>query len=186
MPPSHRPPVVLVVPGWRNSGPGHWQTLWADTLAGAMRVEQDDWVVPSRRAWVGAIERAVLEAPAPVVIAAHSLGCIGVAHLPDAAAARVAGALLVAPADPERRAVLADFAPVPHARLPYPSIVVGSGNDPYCPARLSSAYARAWGSDFVRVNEGGHIHVESGHGPWPLGLALLRTLIERAAAEAAA
>lgn len=180
-----RQPAIVVVPGWRNSGPGHWQTLWADALDGAVRVEQDDWVAPSRSAWVGAIERAVLAAPAPVVIAAHSLGCIGVAHLPAEAAARIVGALLVAPADPERRAVLADFAPVPHARLPYRSIVVGSHNDPYCPARLSGAYARAWGSDFVRVNDGGHINVESGHGPWPLGMALLRTLIEQATSVAA-
>jgi predicted alpha/beta hydrolase family esterase len=32
----------------------------------------------------------------------------------------------VAPADPERRGVLADFAPVPYQALPYRSIVVAS------------------------------------------------------------
>jgi predicted alpha/beta hydrolase family esterase len=41
----------------------------------------------------------------------------------------------VAPADPERRGVLADFAPVPYQALPYRSIVVASSNDPYCPVR---------------------------------------------------
>jgi hypothetical protein len=82
----------------------------------------------------------------------------------------------VAPADPERRAVLTDFAPVPFARLPYRSIVVGSSNDPYCPVRLAGAYARAWGSEFVRLQGAGHINVESGHGEWPLGLALLQSL----------
>ena len=54
-------------------------------------------------------------------------------------ARRVHAALLVAPADPERRAVLGDFAPVPYARLPYRSIVVACSNDPYCPARLAGA-----------------------------------------------
>ena len=39
---------ILIVPGWRNSGPGHWQTLWAAQLPGAQRVEQDDWLVPHR------------------------------------------------------------------------------------------------------------------------------------------
>ena len=43
-----------------------------------------------------------------------------------ALAERILGALLVAPADPERRGVLADFAPVPYQALPYRSIVVTS------------------------------------------------------------
>jgi hypothetical protein len=88
--------------------------------------------------------------------------------------------LLVAPADPERRAVLSDFAPVPSCRLPYPSIVVASSNDPYCPIRLAGAYARAWGSEFVRMLDAGHINVESGHGEWPLGRALLHSLATKA------
>ena len=72
--------------------------------------------------------------------------------------------------------MLADFAPVPYQRLPFPSIVVASSNDPYCPVRLAGAYARAWGSEFLRLNDAGHINVESGHGEWPLGLALLQAL----------
>ena len=92
----------------------------------------------------------------------------------------------MAPADPERRAVLADFAPVPHRALPYRSILVASSNDPYCPIRLAGAYARAWGSDFVRLPAAGHINVESGHGEWPLGLALLHSLADEPAFAAAA
>jgi hypothetical protein len=30
--------------------------------------------------------------------------------------------------------------------------------------------------------EAGHINAESGHGPWPAGMALLRDVAERAAA----
>ena len=169
---------IIIVPGWRGSGPGHWQTLWAERLPQARRVVQDDWHTPTRSAWVARLEETVLEQPSPVVIVAHSLGCITTAHMKPEAAARVCGALLVAPADPERRAVLSDFAPVPYAGLPYRSILVASSNDPYCPIRLAGAYARAWGSEFVRLQNAGHINVDSGHGEWPLGRALLQSLTE--------
>ncbi|MEJ8848369.1 RBBP9/YdeN family alpha/beta hydrolase [Variovorax rhizosphaerae] len=169
---------LIIVPGWRDSGPGHWQSLWAEQLQGAERVTQDDWVAPTRAAWVGNLEKLILSRPEPVVIAAHSLGCIAVSHLGHEASERIAGALLVAPADPERRSVLHDFAPVPYAPLPYRSIVVASSNDPFCPVRLAGAYARAWGSEFVRMQNAGHINIDSGHGDWPLGLALLQSLTD--------
>ena len=166
----------IIVPGWRDSGPGHWQSLWAERLDNAVRVQQDDWITPSRQAWVASIARTILLQTEPVVIVAHSLGCIATTHLPADAAARIQGALLVAPADPERRSILSDFAPVPARKLPYRSVMVASSNDPYCPVRLAGAYARAWGSEFVRIQNGGHINIESGHGEWPLGAALLQSL----------
>lgn len=169
-------PTVVIVPGWRNSGPAHWQSLWAQRLPQVLRVEQDDWLAPLRAPWVERLGETIASAPGPVVVAAHSLGCIATAHLPEALAQRIVGALLVAPADPERRAVLADFAPVPYQPLPYRHILVASDNDPYCPVRLAGAYARAWGSEFLRLPGAGHINVDSGHGDWPLGLALLQSL----------
>ncbi len=164
---------VLIVPGWRNSGPLHWQSQWESKLPGARRVHQDDWDTPTRIAWVQRLNEAVQQAQGPVVLVAHSLGCMASVQLPPEAAKKVAGAMLVAPADPERRSPLADFAPVPYQRLPYRSLVVASDNDPYCPVRLAAAYARGWGSDFVRLNGQGHINVDSGHGEWPMGWALL-------------
>lgn len=168
---------IIIVPGWRDSPPGHWQSLWAEQFAGAVRVQQEDWLAPSRSAWVSALAQTILAQPGPVVIAAHSLGCIAVTYLPPDVTERIAAALLVAPADPERRSVLADFAPVPYQRLPYHSIVVGSNTDPYCPVRTAGAYARAWGSEFVRLQDAGHINLEAGFGPWPLGQGLLQSLI---------
>jgi predicted alpha/beta hydrolase family esterase len=170
-------PRILIVPGWRDSGPGHWQSLWAERYARTVRVQQDNWLTPARAAWVESIRRTLLTQPEPVVVVAHSLGCIAVTHLPPEAEARIAGALLVAPADPERRSILSDFAPVPSRKLPYRSIVVASNNDPYCPIRLAGAYARNWSSEFVRVPDAGHINVDSGHGEWPLGVALLQSLV---------
>ena len=72
--------------------------------------------------------------------------------------------------------MLSDFAPVPYQQLPYRSVLVASSNDPFCPVRLAGAYARAWGSEFVRMQNAGHINIESGHGEWPLGVALLQSL----------
>ena len=166
----------IIVPGWRDSGPGHWQSLWAERLCKAVRVHQDDWVTPSRMAWVGSIAKTILAQDERVIVVAHSLGCIATAHLPPEAAARIHGALLVAPADPERRAILSDFAPVPYEKLPYRSVLVASSNDPCCPVRLAGACARAWGSEFVRMQNAGHINIESGHGEFPLGVALLQSL----------
>ena len=166
----------IIVPGWRDSGPGHWQSLWAQRLPGAVRVQQDDWITPNRQAWVDSIARTILAQDGPVIVAAHSLGCIATVHLPPEVAARIQGALLVAPADPERSAVFSDFAPAPFQKLPYRHVLVVSSADPYCPVRLAGAYARAWGSEFVRLPDAGHINTESGHGEWPLGLALLQSL----------
>ena len=66
---------------------------------------------------------------------------------------------------------------IEYLSLPYRSIVVASTDDPYCPSRRAGAYARAWGSEFVRLPDAGHINVASGHGEWPLGLALLHSLM---------
>ncbi len=170
-------PTILIVPGWRDSGPGHWQSLWAESIVGAVRVQQDNWISPTRSAWVGRIAETILAQDGPVVLVAHSLGCIASTHLPPEAVAHVHGALLVAPADPERRAPLVDFAPVPYQPLPYRSVVVSSSNDPYCPVRTAGAYARSWCSEFVRLQNAGHINIESGFGDWPLGLALLQSLV---------
>ena len=175
---------IVIVPGWRNSGPGHWQSCWADRLHGAIRVQQQDWQQPRREPWVAAVVQSIEQAPHPVIIAAHSLGCIASVHaavqLQKTAPGRIAGALLVAPADPERRALFEDFTPVPADPLPFPSIVAASSNDPFCPIRMASAYAKSWGSTFVRVPDAGHINTESGHGEWPLGWALLGALVAHA------
>lgn len=168
---------ILIVPGWRDSEPAHWQSLWAARLPGARRVVQSDRQFPCRQEWVDQLSTEIRSSrQRRVVLVAHSLGCIAAAHLPAEVAARVDAALLVAPADPERRAQLADFAPVPHQRLPYRSTLVASSNDPYCPVRLAGAYARAWGSRFVRLENAGHINVASGFGEWPQGLQLLAQL----------
>ena len=89
---------------------------------------------------------------------------------------RVQGALLVAPGDPEReelRGVLPSWAPIVRQRLPFPCMLVGSRNDPYCSFERAQGLAESWGSRFVDLGERGHINAESGLGDWPEGHQLL-------------
>ncbi len=174
--------TLVIVPGWQNSAPGHWQSLMADKWPGAVRVQQRDWQSPSKAEWVDSIAQTILSQSGKVVVAAHSLGCIATAHLPLEVTRRIHGALLVAPAEPLRHEVLANFAPVPRALLPYRSIVVGSTNDPYCPLDIVRRYARAWGSEMVCLNNAGHINIDSGFGRWVEGERLLQSIFDETTA----
>ena len=126
-------PRVLILPGWQNSGPEHWQSRW-EALHGFRRVDQHDWMTPRRGDWIARLEDVILGCDGPVVLVAHSLGCILTAAWAQVSRStgRVQGALLVAPGDPEReelRGVLPSWAPIVRERLPFPSLLLGSRND---------------------------------------------------------
>jgi len=72
-------PTVLTVPGLNGSGPAHWQTLWERDRPSVVRAELGMWNTPHRNSWVTRLDQAIRQAEAPVVLAAHSLGCIAVA-----------------------------------------------------------------------------------------------------------
>ncbi len=174
-------PTVLVLPGYGDSGPAHWQTLW-ERRWGYARVVQDDWERPDVGAWTRRLGAVLAATDGPVVLVAHSLGCALVAHFArDAACTRVAGALLVAPPDVEEiRHLLPEiesFAPMPLEPLPFPSVVVGSTDDPYADAARVRSFAAAWGARFVDAGAAGHLNAESGHGEWPAGHRLLEELV---------
>jgi hypothetical protein len=172
-----KPQNVLILPGWQNSGPDHWQSRW-EALHGYRRVEQHDWMTPKRGDWMARLEEVVLGCDGPVVLVAHSLGCIltaaWVSHSQNSH--RVKAAFLVAPGDADLDALhdaLPSWSPVPMLALPFPSLLVGSRNDPYCSFDRSQAMASAWGSGFVDLGEAGHINAETGLGDWPKGHAWL-------------
>ena len=177
-----KPENVLILPGWQNSGPEHWQSRW-ETLHGFHRVDQHDWMTPRRGDWIARLEDVILGSDGPVVLVAHSLGCILTAAWAQVSRSttRVQGALLVAPGDPERdelRGVLPSWAPIVRDRLPFPSLLLGSHDDPYCSLAKAQSLADAWGSRFIDCGPCGHINAESGLGDWPDGLALLRELTD--------
>ena len=173
-------PKVLLLPGWQNSGPEHWQSRW-EAVHGDERVEQHDWMHPLRGDWIARLEDVLLSQPEPVILVAHSLGCMLTAAWAAISKSthRVQGALLVAPGDPEReelRAVLKSWSPIVTQTLPFKSILLGSQNDPYCSFARAQTFAQAWGSEFVDYGARGHINAESGLGDWPEGRALLARL----------
>ena len=90
---------ILILPGYADSGPDHWQSHWERADPACRRVVQNDWLQPRRDAWLAALERAVAACAAPPVLAAHSLACSLVAHWAATTRSRAKGALLVAPAD---------------------------------------------------------------------------------------
>ncbi|MNY40987.1 Alpha/beta hydrolase family protein [compost metagenome] len=121
-----------------------------------------------------------------MILIAHSLGCITVAHWASQAPLnllrRVRGALLVAPADVERPAcapALRNFAPIPQHLLPFPSQVVSSDNDAAVSAPRAMQMARAWGAEAGILAGAGHINVKSGHQRWEQGFAYLYRLQNR-------
>lgn len=178
-------PSILMVPGIHNSGPRHWQSLWEAEDRRITRAELGNWDQPRRNAWVTNLSHAIRALTAPVVLCAHSLGCLAVAWWAALEGQRggspVTGALLVAPPDCDREDLdpkLADFAPTPRLALPFPALLVASRNDPYADIDHAWETARIWGANFHDAGDLGHINVESGIGRWREGRALLRRMTD--------
>jgi hypothetical protein len=165
---------VLTQPGWTNSGPGHWQSLWERAHPDWRRVEQRDWELPERDEWVATLVAALTASPRPAVVLGHSIGVITIAHAAAIAPTRIVGAFLVAPADVEAPDVAREvrsFAPIPRARLPFPSVLVASRDDAWCSFARAQELARDWGSELFDAGHADHLHTAAGYGPWPEGLA---------------
>ena len=177
--------TTLILPGLYDSGPGHWQSHWERRDPTCVRVQQRDWENPDCREWVATLDAAIAGLPegTEAVLVAHSSSCAMVAHWALAAGertrGRVRGALLVAPSDPDGPLYPkgpTNFAPVPEARLPFPSIVVASTDDEYVAPARARGWARVWGSEYVEIGARGHVNSASGLGDWPEGRALLERL----------
>jgi predicted alpha/beta hydrolase family esterase len=180
-------PTILTVPGLGGSGPSHWQTLWESARPDTVRVELGMWNTPHRNAWVTKLDQAIRQAQAPVILAAHSLGCLAVAWWAELTRQPygwpVAGALLVAPADVDRPSAqdeLKAFGPTPTAPLPFPSIVVASQDDPWIGIDRAHSLAVGWGSHFIDAGAQGHLNAASGIGWWSEGQELLDRVIAAA------
>ncbi|WP_026623086.1 uncharacterized protein M728_001535 [Ensifer sp. WSM1721] len=174
---------ILIVPGYTNSGPGHWQTRWERKLSTARRVEQVEWSKPVREDWVARMVEEVNAAEKPVVVIAHSLGVATTVHALPHCTRKIAGAFLVAPpevANPNIRPKhLMTFGPYPRDPLPFPSIMIASRNDPFGSYEHAGDIANAWGSLLIDAGDAGHINTESGHGPWPEGSMVFAQFLSR-------
>lgn len=177
---------ILIIPGFHGSGPAHWQTWLEGQAPDAQRVSGIDWDAPVLQEWVESISAKIESACGPVWLVAHSFGCLAAVCSGFLLAEKVAGALLVAPADPERFTEQGARMPgsgqtslsarMPSGALPFPSLLVASSNDPWL-SMLSAAYwSDCWASRLVSIGRAGHINAEAGYGPWPEGLRLLLSL----------
>jgi predicted alpha/beta hydrolase family esterase len=179
-----RQTTMLILPGLGDSGLSHWQTLWQLSTPGARRVEQEDWNRPVLSEWIDNLQDAVLAAPSPVVLVAHSLGCALVAHWArSGATGRIAAAMLVAPADTEAESRMPpetwSLAPIPRDPLPFPTLVVASRDDSYVDIERAQEFADSWRARLVDIGRAGHINGNSGLGAWPEGRRLLNDLLAR-------
>lgn len=164
---------VLIVPGLHGSGPDHWQTRWEQLFPWFERVEQEHWDVPDIQRWSGRVDEALQKFARPTLLIAHSFGCLASVHAASAGIPHLAGALLVAPADPVKFGIVQQMQ---RRRLSCPALVVGSMNDPWMGARQAAGWAKSWHCDFINAGALGHINAESRLGNWEYGLSLISLL----------
>jgi hypothetical protein len=184
---------LLITPGWDDSDADHWQSRWAAKLSTARRIAMPDFARPDCAAWADAIVGAATTAVRPAVFIGHSCGALAIAHAaPKLSFFNVIGAMLVAPPAPLKGAAVDAFVeasggrcaapigfhPAPSERLPFPSVLIASRSDPFCPFEQSEVYARDWGSKLVDAGEAGHINSEAGYGPWPDGAMKLAAFLK--------
>jgi predicted alpha/beta hydrolase family esterase len=166
---------VLIVPGLYGSEPEHWQSRWQRLHPSFERVDQDDPNTPDLDVWTDRFQQILRQSTQPTFAVGHSFGCLTTINAAAQGTSNLIGALLVAPADPEK------FGLADRLRKPSPigpSILVGSLDDPWMTGARARVWADTWGVDFLCAGELGHINVESGIGDWSFGLALLSTLIK--------
>jgi predicted alpha/beta hydrolase family esterase len=197
--------TVLLLPGWLDSGPSHWQSRWENRYR-FQRVQQHDWQRPLRGDWLARLDEVIANhlshatTPSPtelltrnssatvvdppgIVLVAHSLGCHLVAAWAAASrhTAAVRGALLVAPPDVTRDDLSIDLhnwrQPVLNP-LPFPATCVISANDPFASLGYGRRLAAAWGARCIEAGALGHLNGDSGLGDWPQGYALLQELMK--------
>jgi uncharacterized protein len=167
---------VVLAPGLRDSGPGHWQTRWLNLYPEFERMRQERWDAPDLHAWTRSLMTALRASVRPAIVVAHSFGCLAAVQCAAAGAPGLAGVLLVAPADPQRFALDTHFQDL---RLRVPAILIGSGNDPWMDRARALHWAKQWDCEYVHAGLAGHINADSELGDWLFGLAQLQRLTHR-------
>ncbi|KJS27183.1 MAG: alpha/beta hydrolase [Hyphomonadaceae bacterium BRH_c29] len=199
--PDELPVKVVFLPGLRGHVEDHWQTRLARLYPNSVTVPPLSENGLSRLARVENLARTLQSISIPVVIVAHSAGCMILAHWASGhVEGQVVAALLATPADletplPPGYPTISDLAdgkwlPVPKSRLPFPTLLAASRNDPLCSYSNACELAKSWGSRVEDLGEVGHLNPVAGFGDWPAGKVLIdrmlslekdRTGIERSA-----
>ncbi len=178
--------TVLFVPGLRDHVEDHWQTHAARALPRSVTVEPLTQDRLSRAARVEALDASLCAIKGDVVIAAHSAGCLMVAHWATRPTRAIRGALLATPADVERplpsnyprpeELEAGGWVPIARAPLPFPTVVAASRNDPLADYGRVEDLAASWGGKLFDAGAVGHLNPPAGFGAWPRGLELVAQL----------
>lgn len=187
--------TFVIVPGLRDHVEDHWQThlarQWEAQSIPCLTVPPLAHDKLSRAARVQALHQTLLATHGPVVLVAHSAGCITTVHWAQQYgaqwASRIRGALLATPADVEMpmpagyptQAQLTEhgWCPVPRTALPFPTVVAASRNDPLAPYPRLASLAADWQARLVDLGDVGHLNPAAGYGPWSGVHALLQPLV---------
>ena len=177
-------PHLLIIPGLGDSGEKHWQSFWLKKFTNSTKVIQDNWNEPQLEDWLKRLNETIQKINEPVILVAHSLAVSLAMHwVSQNNTANIAGALFVAPADvdsPEHTPdFIRNFSPFPTKTVSFPSVVIGSENDPYMSLERVKELADYWGSDFINVGKKGHINSDSNLEYWEEGQVFLQQLIEK-------
>ena len=73
-------PKLLIIPGLGDSGVGHWQNFWLNHFPNTTKVTQDNWDQPLLGDWLERLEATLKTINEPIILVAHSLATILVAH----------------------------------------------------------------------------------------------------------
>jgi uncharacterized protein len=176
-------PKFLFLAGYGNSTGEHWQAKWFSQHADSIWVEQD-WDQPRRDDWVNAIHSTLEKNSEPLVVISHSLG--GLAFIewanqyPDLLREKIRGAFLVALPDADAKsfpAAIQGFAHTPFNKIPVPTLMLVSQNDPYARFERSCFFASALASELISLGNKGHINSTAGLGDWPEGEKYLQAFV---------
>ncbi|MFT0172625.1 RBBP9/YdeN family alpha/beta hydrolase [Paraburkholderia mimosarum] len=183
---SSSPPTIVIVPGLRDHVEDHWQTILSRKLPNVRVVpplEHDELSCATR---IAALDQTIASVTGPVVLVSHSAGVMITVHWAQHHQREIKGALLAAP--PDFESPLPDgyptvdtlrqngWLPTPRTRLPFPSIVAASTNDPLARIEVVTQLAAAWGSRLVDIGAVGHLNPASGFGEWLRGVELVSEL----------
>ncbi|MDP2643108.1 MAG: alpha/beta hydrolase [Candidatus Peregrinibacteria bacterium] len=178
--------TILILPGWQDSGPQHWQSIWLKKYPNAVKVIQKDFMNPEKEEWVKTLNAYIEKyKDNEIILVGHSLACATFAHWSNEyfakTSAKIKGALLVSPSDmdaPNFPEEIKGFAPMPIQKLAFKSIAVVSSNDRWVSLEKAKFFAEKWNAQLINIGPHGHINADTGFGEWSEGEKLLQELTQ--------
>lgn len=164
------------LPGIYGSDENHWHSIWERNDSSFKRFSPSSWDYPDLSDWLQALDYSIETSDKKVVLVAHSLACLLVAHWSAFSQKSIGGALLVSVPDPQGSKFPSQanaFASLPNTPLRFPACIVASRNDPYGEFDYMKARSLEWGCGLVDAGENGHIGSEVSKDGWQFGQNIL-------------